>query len=486
MSAFTVIPEFTRVGAARSGGTGLQPCLPAGPTGLKARPPYSTHTSLLCLLALAWLVAPSALLAQSGNRTYVIEGARIVTLAGAPIESGSIVVRDGRIAAVGASVSVPQGAERIDGKGLHVYPGFFDAVTQLGLTEIGQVVATVDTNEIGAFNPQLVAASAVHPASELIPVARANGITHAGVVPGLSASQFSTNTATIGGQASAIHLAGWTVEEMLVAPSVGIFVNWPRLTTASFDVNTFSQRQRPYNEVKQDYDKRLVELGEWIEKARRYAQSVNAAPSTTSRDLKLEALAKVVTGDWPLLIDAQSKRQITDAVTFCAERKLRMVLLGGDHAREVLDLLKKHAIPVIVGPTQALPEDEDEPYDAPYSLAGDLQKAGLAVSITTGSASDSRTLPYEAGHSVGYGLPWEEALKAITINPAQALGLGDRLGTLEPGKIANLIVTTGDPLEIRTEVKHVFVNGQPVSLANRHRESYERWRSRPRPPTATR
>jgi imidazolonepropionase-like amidohydrolase len=163
-----------------------------------------------------------------------------------------------------------------------------------------------------------------------------------------------------------------------------------------------------------------------------------------------------------------------------------MVLLGGDHAREALDLLKKHAIPVIVGPPQALPEDEDEPYDAPYSLAGDLQKAGLAVSITTGSASDSRTLPYEAGHAVGYGLPWEEALKAITINPARALGLGDRLGTLEPGKIANLIVTTGDPLEITTEVKLVFVNGQPVSLANRHRESYERWRSRPRPSTATR
>ena len=443
-------------------------------------------TSSHRIVVLTCLIVPALLVAQPASRTYVIEGARIVTLAGPPVEAGSVIVRDGRIAAVGASVAIPQGAERIDGKGLHVYPGLFDAVTQLGLTEIGQVAATVDTNEIGAFNPQLIAASAVHPASALIPVARANGITHAGVVPGLSTSQFGAAGSTIGGQVSAVHLTGWTVEEMLIAPSVGLFVNWPRLSTASFDITSFSSRQRPYTEVKQEYDKRLVELGDWIEQARRYAQALEAAPATTARDLKLDALAKVVSGDWPLLINAQSKRQITDAVTFCAERKLRMVLLGGDQAREALELLKKHAIAVIVGPSQALPDDEDDAYDAAYSLAGDLQRAGLAVSISTFSSSDSRTLPYEAGHAVGYGLPWEEALKAITVNPARALGLGDRLGTLEPGKMANLIVTSGDPLEIRTEVEHVFVNGQPVSLANRHRESYERWRSRPRPPTPTR
>jgi imidazolonepropionase-like amidohydrolase len=424
---------------------------------------------------------------QPAPRSYVIEGARIVSLAGPPIETGTVVVRDGRIAAVGATAQAPPGAERIDGKGLHLYPGFFDAVTALGLTEIGQVAATVDVNEIGAFNPQLVAAAAVHPASELIPVARANGITHAGVVPGLSSGQGAAAAAiTIGGQASAIHLAGWTIEDMLVTPSLGLLVNWPRLSTTSFDTTTFSQRQRPFTEVKQEYDKRVTELGDWIERARRYAQAIKAAPAATARDLKLEALARVVSGEWPLLVNANSKRQITDAVAFCTSRSMRMVLLGGDDAREVAELLKKHSIPVILGPSQALPTNEDEPYDAAYALAGDLHKAGLAVSISTFNSSDSRTLPYEAGHAVGYGLAWEDALRAITINPARALGLADRLGTLEPGKIANLVVTSGDPLEIRTEVRYVFVNGRPVSLDNRHLESYERWRSRPRPAAPTR
>ena len=213
---------------------------------------------------------------------------------------------------------------------------------------------------------------------------------------------------------------------------------------------------------------------------------MKTAPTVTARDLKLEALAQVVSGKWPLLVRAGTKRQITDALDFCASRKLRMVLLGGDEAREVTDLLKKHGVSVIVGPPQALPANDDEAYDAPFSLAGDLHKAGVAVSISTFNSSDSRTLPFEAGQAVAYGLPWEEGVRAITVNPARALGLADRLGTLEAGKIANFVVTTGDPLEIRTEVRHVFVNGRPVSLANRHRDSYERWRSRPRPAPTTR
>ena len=396
-----------------------------------------------------------------------------------------IVVRDGRIVSVGASVAVPAGATRIDAKGLHVYPGLFDAVTEIGLTEVGQGAnGTVDTNETGGFNPQLVAASAVHPSSEIIPVTRANGVTHAVAVPGLASSPFG-NAGVIGGQASAISLGGWSVEEMLIQSSVGVLVNWPRMSTGTFDLTTFSQRQRPFNEVKQEYEKRVADLGDWIDRARRYALARQQAPATTDRDLKLEALVPVIDGRRPLLIAAVDRRQIREAIAFCTERKLKMVLLGGDDALSQKDALVRNAIPVILGPTQVLPGSEDEPYDAPYSRAAQLTAAGVKVSISTFNAADSRTLPYEAGHAVGFGLKWEDALRAITINPAQALGLADRLGTLEPGKIANLIVTTGDPLEITTVVRHLFINGEPTSLDNKHLRSYEHWRSRPRTTTGT-
>jgi imidazolonepropionase-like amidohydrolase len=420
--------------------------------------------------------------ASPATRNFAIVGARIVTLAGPPIESGTVVVRDGTIAAVGDTVDVPSDAQQIDGKGLHVYPGFFDAVTQLGLTEFSSVGATVDVTETGAYNPQLVAATAVHPSSEHIPVARANGVTHAVAAPGISGGGggFGGSGTTMGGQASAIHLDGWTVEEMLIRKSVGIVVNWPRLSTASFDVTTFSQRQRPFNEVKEEYDKRVTELGDWIERARRYQLATEKAADSTTRDLKLEALVPVVKGELPLLIVADLKREIRDAIAFCADRKLKLVLLRAREAAQVKDLLVKHQVPVILGPTQALPTSEDAPYDAPLTLPAELHKAGLKVSISTFNSSDSRTLPFEAGNAVAFGLPWEEALKAITVNPAEALGLGDRLGTLTAGKVANLIVTTGDPLEITTRVKHLFINGHPTTLDNRHERSYERWRSRPK------
>ncbi|HEY8551186.1 MAG TPA: amidohydrolase family protein [Vicinamibacterales bacterium] len=436
----------------------------------------------VALVAAAGISA--AVAAGQTPSAYVIEGARIVTLAGPAIENGAVLIRNGKIEAVGPSVQAPADAERIDGKGLHVYPGIFDAVSQLGLTEIGAVNATVDVAEAVPFTPQLVAAQAVHPASEHIPVARAGGITHAVAAPGLASNPRSP--VVIGGQASAIHLSGWTVEEMLIEPSVGIVVNWPRTATSAFDLSTFSQRTRPFREVKEEYDRRVRELGEWIDGARRYARAIAGAPDTTERNLAFEALVPVVEGKRPFLVQAADKRQIRDAIEFSVARQLRLVLLGADEAREELDPIVKHRIPVILGPTQAMPRNEDDPYDAPYSLAGDLHKAGVTVSIATFNSADSRTLPFEAGHAVAYGLPWEEALRAITLNPARTLGLDDRLGTIEPGKVANLIVTTGDPLEIRTAIRHVFINGVPVSLSNRHLESYERWKSRPRPASSSR
>lgn len=415
----------------------------------------------------------------AAGATYAIVNSRIVTLAGPVIERGAVVMRDGRIAAVGADVTPPAGATVIDGTGLEVYPGFFDAVTQIGLTEIGQVRATVDVAEQEPYSPQLVALTAVHPASEHIPVARADGITHAVVVPGLGGGPGGANAPVVGGQASAIALAGWTVEEMQIRRSVGMLVNWPARTTGGFDVQTFTPRSRPFNEVKEEYDKRVAGLRDLVARARHYRQAVRGpGRDRVARDLALEALVPVLDGELPLLVVANEARAIRDAVEFATAEGLKMVLLGGDEAPEVKTLLAEKRIPVILGPSLTLPDEEDDPYDAPLARAGELHAAGVTVAMATFSSANSRTLPFEVGNTVAHGLPREVALRAITRTPAEILGLGGELGTIEPGRLANLVVTTGDPLEMRTRVVHVFVNGRPVPLDNRHQRLYETYRAR--------
>jgi imidazolonepropionase-like amidohydrolase len=408
-------------------------------------------------------------------QTYAITGARIHTLAGPAIPKGTVVIKDGKIAAVGANVAVPSGAKVINGAGLEIYPGIFDSETQLGLTEVGQgAPGTVDTGELGDFNPQVVAAMAVHPSSEHIPVARANGITHAVTVPGLGGP-------LMGGQASLIHLNGWVTEEMLVRRSVALAMNWPSIRGGqTFDPATFQVRRRPFTEARQEYERRIKEIVDWLERARHYAQAAEkGSKENFERDLKLEALAPFARGEARILVMANTDRDIKNAVEFFEKQKLKMILGGARDAWKVKDLLKQKNIPVILGPTQALPAEEDEPYDKPLSRAGELHAAGVKVAFATFSSSNSRTLPFEAGNAVAYGLPREEAIKAITLYPAQFFGVEDRLGSIEQGKIANLIVVTGDPMEYRSEIRHVFINGRETSLENKHKRLYDQYRARP-------
>ena len=414
---------------------------------------------------------------------YAVRGAKVYTLAGPPLENATVVIRDGKIAAVGRSVDVPGDAEAIDATGLEVYPGIFDSATTLGLQEIEAVPATVDTTDVGIYNPQLVAMTAVHPASELIPVARASGITHALAAPLGGGGFRGGGGSVITGQASAIHLAGWTVEEMLIRHSVAMVVDWPTLQTRSFDFSTFSLRERPFTEVKQEYDKRIFELTELLERARHYAQAMEKGSSQNfDRDLKLEALVPVVEGKLPVLVVAEQKRAIREAVEFCDKQKLKMILGGGSESYKVRDLLAAKHVPVILGPTQALPEDEDAPYDQSYTTPGQLQAAGIKIAFASlDDSSFSRRLPYQAANAVAYGLPYEEGLKAVTLYPAQILGLADELGTIEDGKIADLIVTDGDPLAIASQVRYLFINGELTSTDNKHLRLYDQFRKRPKP-----
>lgn len=418
---------------------------------------------------------------QSPSGVYAITHAKIFTLAGSPIEDGTLVIRDGKIAAVGSSVEVPAGAQVIDAKGLQVYPGLFDAITQMGLSEIGAVSATVDTTETGSFNPDVVAATAVSPSSEHIPVTRASGITEVLAVPGSGGFDSGGGRGTLGGQASAIHLAGWTIDEMLIKKSAAMVLNFPEIQTQTFDFTTFSRREKPYTEAKQEYDRQINELTDWMDRARHYSQAVEkGSVSKYDRDLKLEALAPVVRGELPVLVFADRARDIRNAVEFCDKQKLKMILAGGEEAFKVKDLLRSKEVPVILRPMLSLPDEEDEPYDRELSQPAELAAAGLKFAIASFDNSFARRLGQNAANAVAYGLPYDQALRAVTINPAQILGLGNQIGTLEQGKVANVIVTNGDPLELTTDVKYLFIKGQPTSLENKHHRLFEKYSNRPK------
>lgn len=410
--------------------------------------------------------------AQVGSAGIAIRGATVHTLAGSPIESATVLMQNGRIIAVGTNVTVPAGARVIDGQGLHVYPGMFDAVTRLGLTEIGQVTVTSDINELGEFNPHLLALTAVHPASEIIPVTRANGVTHAVAAP-------TGQRGGIGGQGSLVNLDGWTVEEMLIEPSVYMVLNWPSLGggRGRFGGGRFRGPRRPFDEMKEEHDEQVREIESWIEAARHYAGAVESG-TQVRRDMKLEALGRVVSGELPFLVNANSDRDINEAIDFAERNDVRIVIAGGRDAWKVRERLAAENVPVILGATQAMPTEEDQGYDQAYTQPGQLHAAGVKFAFATFNASNSRTLPFEAGHAVGYGLPQEAALRAVTINAAEILGIDDRLGTIETGKIANVIVTNGDPLRIQTEIRYVFINGEMINLDNKHRSLYEKYRGR--------
>jgi imidazolonepropionase-like amidohydrolase len=432
-------------------------------------------------LVLAASLAIPAWTQTATTTSYAIKGGKVFTLARPAIENGTVLIRDGKIAAVGAGIAIPADSQVIDASGLEVYPGMFDPITQIGLNEVSAVSATLDVSELGDYNPELVAATAVNPASAHIPITRANGITEVIAAPGTSGFDLQSG-GLIEGQASAFNLAGWTMDEMQINRSVAMVINWPSIQTRTFDFATFSIKEKPYADVKKEYDKSVNALGDWMDRARHYAQAKEKGSAALyERDLKLEALVPVVEGKLPVLVVADEARDIRNAVDFCTKQNLRMILGSGAEAWKVKELLKDKKIPVVLAPTNRLPEQEDTPYDKPYTEPSELFAAGIPIAFSSFGTAFSRRLPQYAGTAVAYGLPHDEALKAVMLNAAQIFGLADQLGTLEPGKIANIIVTSGDPLELQTQVRYLFIKGQLTSTDNKHRELYEQYRKRPQP-----
>jgi imidazolonepropionase-like amidohydrolase len=354
-----------------------------------------------------------------------------------------------------------------------VYPGMIDSGTELGLTEIGSVPGSTDTREIGDFNPQDVALTAVNAHSELIPVARVNGVTT--VIT-------SATGALMSGSAALVDLWGWTPDEMAIKPRAAQVMSYPSAGGGGRGGGGFGNR--PPGDAAEAVSRQVRALRDFFADARSYAdvKAKNSAntPNALHVNQAMEALIPVLRGEVPVIFDVNSVEQIRGVFALADTFKLKVIIRGARDAWRVADTLAARGIPVIVGPTTQAPGPED-PYDALYAQPGVLAKAGVKIAFQTSGASDVRNLPYNAALATAYGLDMNEAIKALTINPAQIFGVADRLGSLEPGKVANFIVTTGNPLDVRSNVKHLFIRGQAIPLTDRHTELYEQFRARPKP-----
>jgi imidazolonepropionase-like amidohydrolase len=388
------------------------------------------------------------------------------------IERGTIVIRGSKIDAIGANVTVPPGATVVDAAGADVYPGFINARSQMGLNEPGPR-GFEDVNEMLDLNPQLRTRVAYHSESDSIAVARTNGITTVAVMPA---------GGTFGGEVAVMNLDGWTWEDATLKATAGITFNFPTLGGGGGRGGGGGGGRggapggdRPYDEIKRERDRRLDDLARLFEQARAYAK---AGPDKTV-DWTLAALVPVVERRLPLVTTANRAQDIKDAVAFADRVKVNIVISGGTEAVQVAPLLKEKNIPVIPSPVLALPANEDAFHAAPYQLAGELAQAGVKVAFSTGDAAYVRNLPYHAAMSVAWGLNRDEALKALTVNAAEILGIADRVGSLDAGKDANLFISKGDPLEIRTAVTHVFINGKDVGMDSKHERLYRKYLARP-------
>src|SRR5215470_24154 len=362
---------------------------------------------ILFLCALFYAPPPHSVIAQQ-SAVFVIRNAKIVTVTGATIERGSVLIRDGKIAEVGARVAAPGNAKVIDATGLSVYPGLIDCGTSLGLIEIGSIQETHDTTELGDFNPHMRAIVAVQPNSELIPVARANGITTAVTHP---------SGRLVSGQAALINLDGWTWQEMTVKAPAAMWMEYPRAPRGR--AAAFNQPEGGVN-VAQLRERQLAALRQKLEDAQAYAKAKDARAADKSlpprpMDFVLEALIPVVKGELPVLMVANTEREIKGAIEIADKYKLKLIVSGAEDAWKVASTLKEKNIPVIIGPVTDLPNNEDDDYEVNYSHAGKLSKAGVRFAFQTDNAAYVRNLPYQAGTSAAFGLPKDEALKAVTI-----------------------------------------------------------------------
>ena len=382
-------------------------------------------------LALALMIALPTL-AEAQQNDYAITGGTVVTVSGVAIPNGTVLVQDGMITAVGANVTIPAGVERFDASGKFVYPGLIDGGTGLGLQEAGGMAGPVDNFELGPYNPHIEAYIGIDHTSEMLGVQRVGGFTT--VVTGLSG-----RGEPIPGYDSMIDLWGWSPQEMAVEKRIGLRVNWA--------------------------DDRAEDLKTYLQEAEAYAARVEMAEagelSDFEWDVRMDGLIPVVTGEVPVIFEASSDDDIKAAVEFAEDLDLRYLIRGGRDAWKITDFLVEHDVKLLFSGIHATPGRE-EPYDIHYATPALLHEAGVDFAIYSGGVANVFSLTYEVGMAVAFGLPMEKALRSLTIDAARLLGVDDRLGSIEEGKIANLLITTGSPIEYTSQVETMFIRGELV------------------------
>lgn len=406
--------------------------------------------------------------APQQTQAIVIHGGTVHTVSGEAIRNGYVVFIDGVITAVGEGapprVAGVAGAQQVDASGMHVYPGLIASESLLGLVETGSVPVTIDHTEFGRITPEVRAAVAVNPDSDLLPVARSNGILTAFVTP---------RGGLISGRGSLMRLDGWTWEDMAIEQDVGLLVNWPR--TEPIDAWWMERSE-------EDQRREIAEDLESIERIFDEAMAYLAAKDndeTQRTDLRYEGMRAAMAGEKPVFVRASSMGQIESAIAWGDRRGLKIIIIGGAEADRVIPLLKKHDVPVIITGTHRLPSQRHTAHDQPFTLPLKLHEAGVRWCLASGAEpAHERNLNHMAATAAAYGLSPIEALRGVTLHVANILGAGDTLGSIEVGKAATLIITTGDPLEILSDTLIAFIDGRRIDLGNRQSALYEKYKEK--------
>ena len=416
------------------------------------------------------LLAPLVSAQARTSKTIAITNARIIPVVGAEIPKGTILIRDGLIAAIGADVAVPPEAEVVDAAGLRAYPGMIDGYSSLGLVEISGVAATVDNRETGRINPQARALEAVRYDSMHIPIARSNGVTAAVVAP---------TGGLVSGVSCLLRLDGWTNREMAVKAAAAMHIELPGLRGGFGGFGG----GRGAAQVRADGPTLLAELKELLRAARAYEKRRDAAAKNSLLALPgynetYECLLPLAKGDLPAMISVHGERDIRAAIQFVREENLKAVFCGVEQGFKAAEELAKAGIPVVLGSLYAQPPVWEDGYDSIFRNAGLMAKAGVKVAFSSSSASAAKDLPYHAAKAAAFGLDRAEALKAVTINTAEIFGVADIMGSLEKGKAANIVLADNDILEFRTNIKKVYIDGREADLSNRYTELLEKFKKR--------
>ncbi len=427
-------------------------------------------TILIIVFGLSWLAA--LLLAQGGPRPILIKNATIVPVAGEKIDGGSLLLENGKIKALGRAVTAPEGAEVLDASGMFVYPGFIDAYSHFGLSEIRAISATVDFQELGKENPEVRVAWAINPHSFHFGTGRINGTTCALIAPA---------GGTFPGLSALVKMDGWTFPEMALKEVATSFINFPMTPRPPSGEAVTTQK-----ETKEDVTSKLVDrIKDYLTEARRYLQlkklsAGNPAIPPPPSSPKFEAFGPVFDGTLPVIISVEKAKDIELAIKFVQEQKIKAIFRGCAQGFKLADRIKQAGIPVIIDSLYTGPSEPEDGYDAPYRNVVELAKAGVVICFSSGDdPALGKDLTYHAAKAVAFGLDHEAAIAALTVNPARIFGVADRIGSLEVGKDGDVFIATGDPLDMKTDVKHIFINGQHIDLANWWDEQYNKFKARP-------